>query len=324
MTDMPVLLIGCGRMGMLHLERWRQIAGVRVASVCDAMGDRALRAADAVGAVAHTEWREALDAGGAAIVDICVPPTEHASIACEALTRGAHVLCEKPLARTAEEARAMVDAAARSGRLLMPAFCHRFHPPILFAGELIANDDLGRIVMFRARFSSLLSGVGETWLADPVAAGGGVLLNLAIHAIDLFRHLVGEVRSASGRLSSFLPGLRVEDSAAILLESLSGAIGVIEASWATPGGRNVLEIYGTAGACIVDYDDDRTRYRTADMVVWETRAAEGPDRYYRELQHFADAVRGYSALQVTGEDGLRANEIVADLYASSSQHSAGA
>jgi len=317
LTEIRVLVVGCGRVGRIHLERWRTTAGAIVASVCDTVGARALEAADTVGATAHTDWREALAAGGIDVVDICVPPTDHAPIASAAFAQGRHVLCEAPLGRTPEEARAIVEASARADRLLMPGFCHRFHPPVMVARDLVVNDDLGRVAMFRARFSSLLAGAGDRWLSDPVSSGGGVLLDSAIHAIDLFRHLVGEVEKASGRLASFLPGLRVEDSAAILLESDAGAIGVVEASWATPGGRNVVEIYGSAGACIVDYDEDCVEYKTADMAVWQKRANEGPDRYQREIRHFADAVRGYERLRVTGADGLRANEIVAGLYAGS-------
>ncbi len=313
------MIVGCGAAGLLHLERWMQVPDARVAAVCDASSDAAMKAAARAQAIADTDWNEALKLDGIQIVDICVPPADHAAIACAALASGRHVLCEKPLARTPAEAQAMLDAAARSGRLLMPGFCHRFHPPIAFAKELVDNDDLGRVVMFRARFSTLLADAGARWISDPLASGGGALLDTACHAIDLFRFLVGEVRSASGRLASNLPGLRVEDSAALVLEGEQGALGVVEASWATPGGRNVVELYGSAGACLMDYDADVVRYKTADMPVWQTRAIEGADRYQREIGHFADAVRGYASLLVTGDDGLRVNEIIAELYASSAR-----
>jgi UDP-N-acetyl-2-amino-2-deoxyglucuronate dehydrogenase len=137
-----------------------------------------------------------------------------------------------------------------------------------------------------------------------------------VHSIDLFRYLVGEVASATGRIGSFNPNVTVEDSAAIVLQADNGALGVIESSWSTPGGTNVVELYGTAGACFVDYDTNTIRYKTADMPVWETRTIEGPDRFQREIDHFSDAVRGLQHLMVTGHDGLRANEIIAEIYAS--------
>ena len=208
----------------------------------------------------------------------------------------------------------MVEKAEQSGMLLMTAFCHRFHPPILFAKELIDNDDLGRIIMFRSRFSSHFPAIETRWFADPEISGGGSLLDTSVHSIDLFRYLAGEVGSATGRIASFNPKLRVEDSAAIVLQAENGALGVVESSWATPGGRNMLELYGTAGACCVDYDSGQVRFKTADMAVWETREIGGPDRFQREILHFADAVRGLQPLLVTGYDGLRANEIVDEIY----------
>jgi len=319
MAELNVAIIGLGGIGAVHLQRWANVSGARIAAVCDVDAGTATRVATEFGAEGHTDWESLLEAGRFDIVDICTPPNLHRALAVKALESGAHVLCEKPLARTAKGAQDMVEAAERTGRLLMTAFCHRFHPPILFVKELIDNDDLGRVVMFRNRFSGRFAGVEEKWFSRPEISGGGALLDTAVHSIDLFRHLVGEVKTACGRLGTFNPRLEVEDSGAVVLESESGAIGVVECSWATPGGRNVVEVYGTAGAAIVDYDANfdpgQVTFKTADMPVWETRQMTGPDRFQREILHFADAVRGLQTLSVTGRDGLRANEIIAELYA---------
>jgi predicted dehydrogenase len=316
MGELNVAVIGGGGIGKVHLARWENVSGAHIAAVCDVDAAAATQAAAKYGAEAHTDWREIVDRQGLDVVDICTPPNQHAEIALKALERGLHVLCEKPLARTPEEARPIVEKAYESGRVLMTAFCHRFHPPILFAKDMIENDDLGRIVMFRNRFSGHFVGVEGKWFSDAEVAGGGSLLDTAVHSIDLFRYLVGEVASAAGRVATFNPNVRVEDSAAIVLQADNGAIGVIESSWSTPGGTNVVELYGTAGACFVDYDTNQVKYKTADMPVWETRTIEGPDRFQREIDHFSDAVRGLQHLMVTGHDGLRANEIIAEVYAS--------
>lgn len=316
MGELNVAVVGCGGIGNVHLKRWENVSGALIAAVCDVDAALATQTATKYGAEAHTDWRELIERQGLHVVDICTPPNQHAEIATRALDRGLHVLCEKPLARTPDEARPIVEKAYEHGRVLMTAFCHRFHPPIIFAKEMIENDDLGKIVMFRNRFSGHLVGVENKWFSDPDVAGGGSLLDTAVHSIDLFRYLVGEVATATGRINTVNPAVRVEDSAAVVLQSDNGALGVIESSWSTPGGSNVVELYGTAGACIVDYDNNTVRYKTADMPVWETRTIEGPDRFQREIDHFSDAVRGLQHLIVTGHDGLRACEIVAEIYAS--------
>jgi len=314
MSELSIAVIGCGGMGAVHLNRWAAVSGAKVVAVCDADAALAYRVATEFGAEAHTDWEALVGDGGLDVVDICTPPHLHEVIAVKALKAGAHVLCEKPLARTPQEARAMVDVARECGKLLMPAFCHRFHPPILLAHEMITNDDLGKVVMFRNRFSGQFIGVEKRWFSDPTIAGGGALLDTAVHSIDLFRYLVGEVQQVHGWVATYNPNLRVEDSAVVTLLAERGAMGVVEASWSTPGGRNVVEVYGTAGACIVDYDTNRVHYKTADMAAWETKEPEGPDRFQREIWHFADAVRGLQPLLVTGEDGLRANEIIQSVY----------
>lgn len=314
MPELRVAVVGCGGIGSVHLQRWANLSGARVAAICDVDAGTAHRVATEFEAEGHTDWESMLEGADYDVVDVCTPPRDHASIATKALHGGMNVLCEKPLARTLEEARAMQQAAESAGKLLMVAFCHRFHPPILFARELIQNDDLGRIVMFRNRFSGLFTGVESKWFSDPDLAGGGALMDTAVHSIDLFRYLVGEAASVSGRIATYSPALRVEDSAALVLQAENGALGVIEASWATPGGCSVVELYGTAGACFVDYDSGQVRYQTADMSVWGTREPGGPDRFQREIDHFADAVRGLTPLAVTGQDGVRANEIIDSVY----------
>jgi len=316
MSELRVAVVGCGGMGSIHLDRWAKVSGAVIAAVCDADAGVVTATQRVYGGEAHTRWDELIGATPLDVVDICTPPVQHEPVAVRALETGHHVLCEKPLARTPAEARRMVEAADRAGKLLMTAFCHRFHPPILFARELIENDDIGRVRMVRNRFSGVFEGVENRWFSDPEVAGGGALLDTAIHSVDLFRCLAGEVRSAAGRVATFNPALTVEDSAAIVLEAESGALGVIEASWSTPHGRNVVEIYGSAGACLVDYDSNQVQYRSADMSVWETRVIEGPDRFQREIDSFADAVRGLQPLRVSGRDGLRANEVVAEVLSS--------
>jgi predicted dehydrogenase len=209
----------------------------------------------------------------------------------------------------------MVEAARTGGVPLMTAFCHRFHEPIMIVRRLVEEGSLGRVVMFRNRFGARFAGIADRWFSKPELAGGGVLMDTSIHSIDLFRHLIGEVQGARSLRRTFIPGLEgVEDSAALLLESENGAIGVIEASWDTPFSMNVVELYGERGAAIVDYDTGVFRYRLDGDGDWRRPELGSMDRFERELRHFAGVVRGSEKLTVTGEDGLRAVEIVYQCY----------
>jgi len=93
------------------------------------------------------------------------------------------------------------------------------------------------------------------------------------------------------------------------MQTEAGALGVVEVSWSLPGNRSIIEIYGTAGACIIDYDSDMVRYQTSDDLFWRTHEEGGANRFEREVGHFADAVRGIQSLVVNGYDGARAVEL---------------
>jgi predicted dehydrogenase len=321
MSELRVAVIGCSGIGAVHLHCWANLSGARIAAVCDRKGMVAARAAGRIeGAAAFTDVGALLAAETFDVVDVCVPPAERFAAAGAALRSGAHILCETPPALTPAEADALVSLAQERERLLMPAFCHRFHPPILFAKELVDNDDLGRPTMFRCRFSGAALLEGDT--ADPPEEGEpiGVVLDTALHGIDLFRYLFGEISDITGRMARNTPGLPVEDSAALLLQSSRGAVGVVEAVRNTPAGRNMVELYGTAGACLIDYDLGTLRYTTADQPFWQTREEGGLNGFEREIAHFADAVRGLQPLIVTGADGARAVELCHRVYAQNPLH----
>lgn len=303
MADLTVALIGCGSMGQALLGCWANLIGVKISAVCDADESLLSQAAASYGGVAaFRDFREMLAAGPFDIVTVCASLPERPAAIEAALRAGSHVLSEKPFAPTAEKSRFLAELAEQQGRILMPAFAHRFHPPVLFAQELLDNDDIGRPTMFRARFSGF-------WDEAESRREGNVLTDTASNGIDLFRAFCGEVKSITGKLATVRADLSVPDTAALLLESESGALGVIEASWTSPGGRTVVEIYGTAGACLVDYNTGTLRFQNADSPLWQQREEGGPNRFERMTAHFADAVRGLQTPLLTGADGARVAEL---------------
>jgi len=318
MAELTVAIVGCGAAGGVHLACWSNLIGVRIAALCDIDGIAVARAAAQVdGVAAFTDVKALLDAERYDIVDICTPSIHQFEPARAALAAGANVLCETPFTGDPEQARRLVRLAAERERLLMPGFCHRFHPPILFARELLDNDDMGRPTMFRCRFSGLRTdddllarGLIASRESEPLLQGA--LLETAIHGVDLFRAFAGDAVTVAGKLLRTNPNLTVEDTVAMVLGN-SGSVGVVEAGWNNPGGRSVVEIYGTAGACLVDYNTGEMRYLTADQPIWRSHDEGGPNRFEREIAHFADAVRGLQPLAITGEDGARAVELCAEL-----------
>jgi predicted dehydrogenase len=320
MTTDPLrlALVGAGGIGKTHRNAWSKVPNAQIVAVVDVDSDRASAMAAELKAESFTDSATMLSATKPDAVDVCTPPAMHRPVVEVALAAGVHVICEKPLADTPPNAFAIVEAAEASGKLLMAAFCHRFHPPVARLKQLIDAGALGRLGMFRNRFAGPFVGIEDVWFSNPDISGGGCLMDTSVHSVDLFRFLVGEVKRAEGAGLLLNERLRpgIEDTAAILLQSDSGAVGVIEASWTLPGGVNVVEVYGTEGIAEVHYWDGLpSRYKTNAMDAWEPLPEEG-DRFVGELTHFAQAVRGEAPLSVTARDGLRAVEVIYEAYAS--------
>ncbi|UCH36412.1 MAG: Gfo/Idh/MocA family oxidoreductase [Armatimonadota bacterium] len=311
-------VIGTGGISSSHVRPYAGDERVSLVGMADVDMERAERAAAEFGGRAYDDHAEMLDAEHPEAVSICTPPVAHKAPALECIKRGIHVLCEKPLAYSADEAREMVEAARGRGVMLMTAFCHRFHEPVMRARALIAQGRLGRILMYRNRFGGRIPMEGR-WFGQKATAGGGALLDTSIHSADLFRFLVGEAGEVRAVMDTMGQGVDVEDSAAMLLRSRDGAIGVIEASWCTPYGVNDIEIYGETGAAIVDYDRNVLRYRVDGMKTWRTVKPKGADRFSLEVRHFVDCVRGERQPEVTGEDGLKAQLIIEAAYRSAAE-----
>ena len=308
---MKIGIIGCGGIAGQHLLGYKECEDVEIAAGVDVDLQRALNVAGADHA--YTSFHEMLGKEKLDAVSVCTPPKFHKDAVCAALEAGVHVLCEKPLGFNASDAREMMDCARRTGKLLVTAFCHRFHEPVMTAKELIKAGKIGKVIMFRNRFGGK-GDMTQVWFSDPAISGGGNLPDTSIHSIDLFRYLVGNPIKVAGAVATADSRYKVEDCCALMLQTRDGAIGMIEASWTSPGSANVIEIYGTDGAIVVDYHQSNVRFMVAGSGEWQEQPITKPSRFVLQAQHFVDCVRNGSKPIVDAMDGLRANEIVDAVY----------
>lgn len=312
---MRVGIIGAGGIAREHRRGYARLEGVELAGIADPNAEARGRAASEWETRGYDTVEALLDGARPDAVSICSPPSAHAEAAIACLTRGVAVLCEKPLARSAAEAGSIVDAAREAGTPLGVAFCHRFHTPVMQVKDAITSGRLGRVMMFRNRFGGKQDMTGR-WFSDPEAAGGGALMDTAVHSVDLARFLAGDVSWVSAAAVDLAGRYNLEDSGILLFGTRDGAIGTIEASWSTPYSANVIEVYGSEGAAVVDYSTGETRIFGQGDTAWQTLTWSGPDRFEKEIEAFVTAVRSKSPLPVTGDDGLAANRILDAAYES--------
>ena len=213
----------------------------------------------------YTDWREMLEDDRIQLFDNGGPNNAHAEPCIAAAQASKHIFCEKPLARTGEEAKQMLDAVTQAGVKHMVAFNYRFVPAIRLARNLIDSGALGQIYHFRAIYLQEWImphyGTPKIWRLDKGIAGSGAIGDLGAHIIDLGRFLVGEMKSVSAMTQTFiderpLPDgsgtgkVDVDDAFVAAVEFENGAIGTLEATRFGSGRKNyeVLEINGEKGS----------------------------------------------------------------------------
>ena len=212
----------------------------------------------------YTDWSEMLADDNVQIFDNGGPNDAHAEPSIAAAQAGKHVLCEKPLARTAEEAKTMLDAVQKAGVKHMVAFNYRFVPAIRQMRLLIESGALGRIYHFRATYLQEWImphyNMPMIWRLDKRVAGSGALGDLGAHIIDLGRYLVGEIDSVSAMTRTFISErpwgdgtmgkVDVDDAFAAVVSFDNGALGTVEATRFAAGRKNgnVIEINGEKGS----------------------------------------------------------------------------
>jgi predicted dehydrogenase len=258
-SEIGVAMLGYGFMGKAHAQAFRAAGYVthpaplraRLVSISGRTPARLRNAQEAFGfAEATPDWREQVADPRVGLFDNVGPNLLHVEPTLAAVRAGKHVICEKPLAPTADEAFELWSVARKSRVVHLCAFNYRFFPAIELARQMIARGDIGRPLHFRSQFI-VPSADRTAWRFDKAMAGSGALGDMASHHIDAARHLVGEIAAVSGRIPHFGDEPEgVDDAAHALLELDSGATGTIEVSRVAPGHavRSVIEIDGSDGS----------------------------------------------------------------------------
>lgn len=340
-------IIGLGRMGMLHLMNCLKIDDVKVVAAAD-FSKKALSRAKSLGITNvyenfHDLYHHSSDIDA---VVLSLPNFLHCESIKLALESGLNVFAEKPMARNVEECREIVKSAEKSGRKFMVGHAMRFLDAI---EEMKKNMDDGLIGNLEvATIEEVINGpfshprvpapVSDWWF-DPEKSGGGALLDIGYHMIDLFRFFAGDSEVIFSHLGHRF-NLPVEDGAIVVLRSNSSAKGIINVGWYQktifPKYDFRAILHGTAGYMSSEDLVPRNLYTHALKEGTKNflRAIVGKkirylsytyyyEPFYKELVHFFDCVENDSEPQVSAIDGLRTAELIQVAYEKSQQKSNG-
>lgn len=307
--ELDVCVIGCGQLGQVHARTWPQVAGARVVAVADPLGDRAKMLGEELGCRWYTDYRQALAQHGLNAASVAVPSAYHRECTVAALEHGCHVICEKPIALSLEDARAMIKEAEARGLKLAFGFCKRFMGQVQTVRELVQAGRLGRPVMYRHVSSWEIR--PKPWIMDR-NLGGGPIFDISCHYTDQWRVIFGSnpVRvKASGLTimqdSPEKPDIDPQvDTFSMTVEYDSGDVGMLSMSWGLPKGvtgQTLEDCLGPAGLLRIEPAKVTLLGRGGEE---EVRGPLSAEMHPAQLGSFAKAIREGTPVAASGEDGL--------------------
>ena len=323
-----VAVIGCGRISVMHLGPISAMADVQLVACCDVLEGRAEKAAQQYGCKAYTDYEKMLDAEQLDAVHICLPHYLHAKVACAAFERGVSVLSEKPMDVSLRAAERAVALAKEKGVLYGVIFQCRYNNSVKLVKEALDSGRLGRILSAR---SVLTWDRPETYYEDSdwkgtwEKEGGGVVIDQAIHSIDLVNWMVG---SPFKRVSCSLAKrsekkVEVEDTAEGLIEFENGVkYGFYCMNNYAVDEPIEIRLCCEKGKAVFGYDDAYVVYddgSTEEAHQGEVAEYEGGKDYWgfqheRQIRQFYDACLGKEALEISGEEALKTHRLICEIY----------
>jgi predicted dehydrogenase len=327
----------------MHIESYLNNPHVELAALCDINEERVRAKGEKYGVSnLFTDAEELLRLPGLDAVSVCTWNSAHADCAVKALNAGKHVLCEKPMAVNAAQALEMKAAAEKSGKLLMIGFVRRFGNDCKILQDFIRTDFLGEIYYAKATYLRR-HGCPGGWFGEKARSGGGPLIDLGVHVIDLTRFLLGNPAPVSVYGAAFdklkdRPGIGmpsgyvsdsksdrdifdVEDLASALIRFENGAVLSVEASFSlnTEKDTGTVELFGTkAGAKLspelVLYTENNGHL--TNLGFYESTALSFDGLFQNEIDHFVDCARNDTACLAPAQDGVELMRILDAVYES--------
>ncbi|MEK3725662.1 Gfo/Idh/MocA family protein [Paenibacillus sp. FSL H8-0034] len=349
MNKLQVAIIGCGGIANgKHLPSLSKIDQVEIVAFCDLIVERAEQAADKYGhpgAKVFDDYRELLANPSIDVVHICTPNDSHAEISIAALEAGKHVMCEKPMAKTAADARRMAEAAKRTGKKLTIGYNNRFRADSQYLKKVVEEGELGHIYLAKAH-AVRRRGV-PTWgvFLDEDKQGGGPLIDIGTHALDLTMwlmnnyepkvvlgvtyHQLSRKHNAANSWGSWDPDkFKVEDSAFAMVIMRNGATIMVESSWAL----NTLDtkeakctLCGTEGGADMQdglrINGEKYGRLYVNQLQFEAKGADFYDGKKesmsdKEIRMWIEAIIDDKELIVTPEQACVVSEVLEAIYES--------
>lgn len=314
-TKPTFAIVGAGGISRSYAQAFVQGLPYEIVAVADINIQAATDVASLCGVEAYDDMDRMVKEQNPTAVIVCTPPSTHTEIAIRLMENGVHVLCEKPLAISTDEAIRMAESAQRLDRVFSMGSKFRFVADVQKAREIIDLGILGDIILYENTFAGFCD-MSRRWNSNPAISGGGVLIDNGTHSVDILRFLLGsitELRVVEGLRVQNLP---VEDTALIFARTERGAMGNIDLSWSLNKVRpDFISVYGSLGMLSVGWKE--SRYKLNDQKEW-TVFGSGYDKiaaFGNQIRNFGGAIEGTEELIITPVDAIASVRVIETAYA---------
>jgi predicted dehydrogenase len=321
-------LVGVGAAAQIsHIPTLMRTEGLELVALCDRDPEKAQRVAQKFQIpIASSRLDDLLEDDTLDAIDICTPNFLHAPMATAALEAGKHVLCERPLARSADEASQMVKVARKADRVLMCAVQHRFRPDAQLLRKVVEKGDLGEIFFAKAGWlRQRTEWDSDEWRRQKRESGGGVVLDLGFQMLDLALWVLGspKVQSVTASVHRLRKG-EVEDSATAFLRLQGGATLTLELTWGLLMEKDFayVNLFGATGAALLNpFRIHKGMHGTLVNVTptMDTSRNQYKQSIEAQIVHFAEALRRGTKPMGSAEEILTIMELMDAMYRSADQ-----
>ncbi|MFD0680803.1 MULTISPECIES: Gfo/Idh/MocA family protein [unclassified Paenibacillus] len=327
---MNFAIVGCGHIAKKHVEAILLIEGAQLVAVCDTNESRLIEYIDAYGVAGYTKLSEMLLNPEIDVVNICTPSGLHAPLAVQVANAGKHVIVEKPIALTLEDADLIINACQHNQVKLSVVHPNRFRPAVIELKKAMDSGSFGKLS--HANATVRWNRNQEYYDKDPwrgtKSLDGGVLMNQAIHNLDLLTWIMGDVKEVSSFTATRLRNIEADDVAVGIVRFENGALGVIEAAvtiypknleetLSVFGDLGTVKIAGTTISTIEHWNvSDMNNDEVNQMLERIKHNPLGRPGHQCIIEDMIKAIQQDRQPMVNGEDGKKALKLILALYSS--------
>lgn len=320
MNKLKFALIGTGGIAQTYAQAFQTSNCCEIVAVADVNKDSADAFAEPFNAKSFSEYKTLAENTDFNAVIVATPPNSHPEIAEYFMNRGKHVLCEKPLCLSSDEARQMIKTAEKTGVKFTMASKFRYVADVVKAKSLVASNVLGDVIQFENAFTAKVD-MSSRWNSDISIGGGGVLIDNGTHSVDIIRYFLGSISDILAVDAGSTQGLNVDENVKMLAKTAKDVIATVDLTWGINKElANFISIYGTRGTLHVGWRE--SKYKLNSNPNW-TIFGKGYDKvqaFRSKVENFAGAIRGTQELLIKPADALASVKVIEAAYKSLNQN----